>query len=151
MPKGIYKRKSAAETDKNSIQCLKYRDIAIEFIKQGYNNIRGIYHKYYPKASDESIDCEAYRLLDNVRFKQAMEEVYREIKVEDLDLASEALMILRNKMFDAKKESDRITAAIAIGKFTIGEKSRTILTDERRAELLGFATRLGITQDIATG
>lgn len=130
--------------DKNSIQYLKYRDIALEFIKNGYSNIRAIYKRYYPKATDYSIDCEAYRLLDNDRFKMVMEEVYKEIKVEDLDLASEALMILRNKMFDAKKESDRITAAIAIGKFTIGEKNRTTLTEDRKVELEGIAKRLGI-------
>ena len=108
--------------DKNSIQYLKYKDIAIEFIKNGYNNIRSIYSKYYPNASEESINCEAYRLLDNVRFQMALEDMWKEIKIEDLDIAREVVVTLRNQMFNAKKENDRITAAIALGKFTIGEK-----------------------------
>ncbi len=102
--------------DKHSIQYLKYRDIAIEFIKQGYNNIRGIYHKYYPDASDESIDCEAYRLLDNVRFQIALEEVYNEIKIEDLELAKKALKKLYSLMNNSKKESIQLEAAIWLGK-----------------------------------
>lgn len=108
--------------DKNSIQYLKYKDIAIEFIKQGYNNIRGIYSKYYPNAAENSLDTEPYRLLDNVRFQAALEEAWQEIKVEDLDIAKEVVLVLRDKMLNAKKENDRIAAAVALGKFTIGEK-----------------------------
>lgn len=108
--------KKKTELDKNSIQYLKYRDIAIDFIKQGYNNIRSIYAKYYPKASVESLDCEAYRLLDNVRFQIALEDAWREIKVEDLDIAREVIVCLRKEMFTAKSSADRITAASWLGK-----------------------------------
>ena len=116
MPKGIYKRKSAAEVDKNSIQCLKYKDMAIEFIKQGYNNIRGIYHKYYPNASDESIDTVAYQLLDNLRFQAMLEEAWQEIKREDLNIAQTVIQTLYNIAIKGKKEADRINAASWLGK-----------------------------------
>ena len=98
--------------------------------KQGYNNIRGIYKKYYPEASDESVESEAYRLLDNVRFQQAKEEVWSLVNTEKLDLAKEVMLVLRNKMFQSKKENDAITAAIALGKFVMGEKSEITQVDK---------------------
>ena len=112
MPKGIYKRVFS----KNNIQYLKYKDIAIEFIKQGYNNIRGIYKKYYPKASEESLECEAYRLLGNVRFKAALEEAWSEIKIDDLDIARDVVRTLHDITLHGKKETDRINAASWLGK-----------------------------------
>ena len=121
MPKGIYDRN---KIDKDSIQYLKYRDIAIEFIKQGYNNIRAIYKRYYPHASDESIDCEAYRLLDNVRFKIALEEAWSLIKVDDLDIARDVIVVLQKEMFTAKNSADRINAASWLG------KSKALFTDK---------------------
>lgn len=112
------------EIDKNSIQYLKYRDIAIEFIKQGYNNIRAIYKKFYPNASDESIDTEAYRLLDNVRFNIALEEAWSLIKVDDLDIARDVIVCLQKEMFTAKNAADRINAASWLG------KSKALFTDK---------------------
>ena len=109
-------KKIKLDIDKNSIQYLKYRDIAIEFIKQGYNNIRAIYKRYYPNAADESIDTEAYRLLDNVRFQIALEEAWSLIKVEDLDIARDVIVVLQKEMFTAKNSADRITAASWLGK-----------------------------------
>lgn len=102
--------------DKHGVQYLKYRDMAIEFIKLGYNNIRGIYKKYYPKASDNSIDCEAYRLLDNDRFKIALEEAWTLIKIEDLDIARDVVLTLHKIMLNGKNDSDKINAASWLGK-----------------------------------
>lgn len=104
------------EIDKHSIQYLKYKDIALEFIKSGYNNIRAIYSKYYPNAKMDSIDCEAYRLLDNDRFKIALEEAWSEIKIEDINLAREVVLCLRKEMYTAKNSADRIAASSWLGK-----------------------------------
>ena len=112
MPKGKYKR----ELKKNGAQYLKYKSMALDFIKAGYVNIRGIYKKYHPNAKMESIDCEAYRLLDNDRFKMALEEVWDEIKVEDLDIARDVIRVLHNIALKGKKDSDRINAASWLGK-----------------------------------
>lgn len=104
------------EIDKNSIQYRKYKDIALEFIKQGYNNIRGIYHKYYPKASEASLEVEPYRMIDNVRFIAALEEAWQEIKIEDLDIARDVIRVLHNITLKGKKDADRINAASWLGK-----------------------------------
>ncbi len=137
MPKGIYKRKF----DKNSIQYLKYRDIALEFIKQGYNNIRSIYKTHYPKASNKSIDSAPYQLLDNLRFQQAIEEAWQEIKIKDLDIARQAIRTLYHIALNGKKEADRINAAVWLGKtdalFIDRTDSRTeiVIKPEEKAEL----------------
>jgi hypothetical protein len=116
--------------DKNSVQYLKYKDIAIDFIKQGYNNIRSIYAKYYPKASEDSLRTEPYRLLDCVRFQIALEDAWSEIKVEDLDIANEVIQVLRKEMFTAKKSSDRTNAASWLG------KSKAMFTDKQEVATL---------------
>lgn len=69
--------------------------------------------------------------------------------------------VLSNLFEDRKlaKAKDDIATATRVdellGKYLAMFKDKTettlTLTDERRAELLGFATRLGITQGIATG
>ena len=102
--------------DKNSIQYLKYRDIALEFIKNGYSNIRAIYKRYYPKASNESIDCEAYRLLDNVRFISVLEEVYAKVNPKELELGKQALRKLYSLMNHSKKDMVQLEAAVWLGK-----------------------------------
>ena len=108
--------KKSSRLDKNSIQYLKYKEMALEFIKQGYNNIRGIYQKYYPNASEASLTCEAYRLLDNVKFQIALEEVWSELKIEDLDIARDVIRVLHDITLKGKKDSDRINAASWLGK-----------------------------------
>lgn len=116
--------------DKNSIQYLKYRDIAIDFIKSGYTNIRGVYSKYYPLASDDSLDAEPYRLLDNVRFQSVLQEIWQEVKIEDLDIAHEVIICLRKEMLTAKNPADRINAASWLG------KSEAIFTDKSEVKAL---------------
>jgi hypothetical protein len=102
--------------DKHSIQYLKYKDIALEFIKQGYNNIRTIYSKYYPEASEDTVDVNAYVLLDNARFQAALEDAWSEVKIEDLDIARVVAHTLQNIAINGKKEADRIAAASWLGK-----------------------------------
>jgi hypothetical protein len=113
------------EFDKNSIQYLKYRDIAIEFIKNGYSNIREIYAKFYPKASNESIDTAAYQLLDNLRFHSALEDAWNYIKIDDLNIARDVIRCLQKEMFTAKNSADRINAASWLG------KSKALFTDKQ--------------------
>lgn len=102
--------------DRASIQYLKYRDIAIEFIKSGYNNIQSIYAKYYPNAGEESLRTEPYRLLDNVRFQIALEDAWSEIKIEDINIAKEVVLCLYKEMKNAKNSADRIAAGSWLGK-----------------------------------
>ena len=120
MPKGIYKRLSKDISkdiiDKHSIQYLKYKDIAIECIKSGYSNIRAIYKKYYPKANEESLRTEPYRMLDNVRFQASLEEAWSEIKIDDLDICRAVIRVLHSITLNGKKEADRINAASWLGK-----------------------------------
>jgi hypothetical protein len=104
------------DIDRYSIQYLKYKDIALEFIKQGYSNIRVIYHKHYPNASKESLDVLPYGLLDNIRFQAAIEEAWSELKIEDLDIARTVVHTLHNIAINGKKEADRINAASWLGK-----------------------------------
>lgn len=108
--------KDVIEIDKNSIQYLKYRDMAIDFIKQGYTNIRTIYKRYYPKASEKSLNVLPYNLLDNIRFQTALEDAWNYIKVEDLDIARDVIRCLQKEMFTAKNSADRINAASWLGK-----------------------------------
>lgn len=102
--------------DKDSIHYLKYRDIALEFIKQGYTNIRVIYKKHYPDVCDETLDTSPYQLLDNPRFKMALEEAFTMLKPEDLDLGNKALLKLYDLMQHAKDQSVQLNAAIWLGK-----------------------------------
>ena len=102
--------------DKHSIQYLKYKDIALEFIKQGYNNIRLIYSKYYPNASEDSLNVLPYGLLDNIRFQLALEDAYSELRIEDLDIARDVIFNLHKIMVSGHKEADRVSAASWLGK-----------------------------------
>jgi len=119
MSRTIKSKKNKTEQlgiDTNSIQYLKYKDMALEFIKQGYSNIRAIYKKHYPDASDDSVDSLAYVLLDNIRFQAALEDAWREIKIDDLDIARDVVRVLQKEMFTAKNSADRISAASWLGK-----------------------------------
>lgn len=121
MPKTInpirkHKEQGNIEVDRNSVQYLKYKDIALDFIKAGYNNIQAIYSKYYPNASEDSLKAEPYRLLDNVRFQIALGEVYAGIKKEELDLAQIAVKTLYEIATKGKKDADRVAAASWLGK-----------------------------------
>ena len=134
--------------DKHSIQYLKYKDIAIEFIKSGYSNIRSIYSKYYPKASEASLETEPYRMLDNVRFRAALEEAWQEIKVEDLDIARDVIRVLHSITLNGKKEADRINASIWLGK-TVAlfidkseNKTELVLRPEEKEELINLRGNL---------
>lgn len=108
--------KQPCEIDKDSIQYLKYRDIAIEFIQSGYNNIRSIYAKYYPNASEDSLRTEPYRLLDNVRFQIALEDAWKEVKIEDINISRDVVLCLYKEMMTAKNSADRIAAGSWLGK-----------------------------------
>lgn len=110
--------------DKNSIQYLKYRDIAIEFIKNGYSNIREIYKRYYPKEKENSVNANAYRLIDDDRFRSALEDAWNYIKVDDLNIARDVIRCLQKEMFTAKNSADRINAASWLG------KSKALFTDK---------------------
>jgi hypothetical protein len=95
-----------------NIQYDKYKAIALDYIKNGFNDIRGIYHKYYPDANENSVDTEASRLLDNVKFKAIQAEVWRELRLEDYDIAKETAKVLWSIMFkETAKDSDKIQAA----------------------------------------
>ena len=110
------------------------------------------YGKFHPKIINRNaIEASASRLLSNANFLRVKEEVVKEIEPNLENKVQECLQVLYNLSHIAKKESDRIISASSYLKFTMGEKQRTTFTDERKVELLGFATRLGITQDIATG
>jgi len=117
---------------KRNICDLKYKDIALDWIKNNYNNIQGIYGKYYPDASEDSLKAEPYRMLDSVRFKLALDEVYREIKLEDLNIARKVLLSLYKEMTTAEKSSDRQNAAVWLG------KSKAMFTE--RTEIQGDMT-----------
>ena len=133
--------------EKTNISDLKYKDIAIDFIKSGYTNIRAIYSKYYPTASPDSLDSEPYRLLDSVRFKAALEEAWAILKIEDLDLARDAIMVLKKEAHTAPNASDRITAASWLGKkealFTDKLESKVEnVTPEESSEYQGIRSRI---------
>lgn len=102
--------------NRNSVQYLKYRDMAIEFIKQRYTNITSIYAQYYPKAGKASLAGEASRLLTNAKFQLALEDAWQIIKIDDLDIARAVKQTLYDISIKGKKEADRIAAASWLGK-----------------------------------
>lgn len=110
----------------------KYKDIALDWIKNRYNDIQTIYSKYYPNASDESLKSEPYRMLDNVRFKNALLEAWKVLKVKDLEIAKEVVLALRSEMFTAKESSSRIAAASWLG------RTQAMFTD--KTEVSGHIT-----------
>ncbi len=95
---------------------LKYREIALEYIKSGYKDIQSIYHSYYPKASPASLEVLPYKLLDRVRFQKVLQEAWLSLNLENIDLARDVILCLHKEMFNAKHSSDRIQAASWIGK-----------------------------------
>lgn len=90
--------------------------MALEWIKNCYQDIQGIYAKYYPGANEESVKREAYRLLDFVEFRRALRDVWKEFNMKDLDIAKEVIETLRYELKHAKKSADRQNAAIWLGK-----------------------------------
>jgi len=115
---------------------LRYKDIALEYIKSGYKDIQSIYHKYYPHISTSSLQVLPYRLLDNVLFQQILREAWLSLKIEDIDIARDVVLCLHKEMLNAKNASDRIAAASWLGKkeamFTDNVKQQTTMTIEQR-------------------
>ena len=133
-----------------SVATDRYREMAKDYLIT--KDMVLTYGKFHPKIiSRHSLEQSASRLLSNVNFLRIKEEVAKEIEPDLENKIEECLQVLYNLSHIAKKESDRIIAGTNYLKFTMGEKHRATFTDERKAELLGFATRLGITQDIAKG
>ena len=100
----------------------KYKSIALDWINNKFNDFIEIYRKYYPKVSEKSAAACASRLLSNAKFQRAKDEVLKEINIDKEQMAKEALFTLDNLSKFAKKESDKVTAALGICRYTIGEK-----------------------------
>jgi len=115
---------------------LRYKDIALEYIKSGYKDIQSIYHKFYPHISTSSLQVLPYRLLDNVLFQQILKEAWLSLRLEDIDIARDVVLCLHKEMLNAKNSSDRIAAASWLGRkeamFTDNVKQQTTMTIEQR-------------------
>lgn len=104
------------------------------------------YAKFHPNTkSRNAIKVGASRILSNINFNRVKEEVCREIEPDLEKNVQECLNVLKSLSETAIKQSDRILASTNYLKFTMGEKSRTIMTEDRKAELDSIAKRLGIT------
>ena len=103
------------------------------------------YGKFHPRLKNQhTIEQSASRLLSNVNFLRVKEEVCKEIEPNLENKIEGCLQVLYTLSYFAKKESDRIIAGTNYLKFTMGEKHRTTLTEDRKAELDSIAKRLGI-------
>ena len=131
----------------------RYKAIALDWIINSYKNIQGIYAKYYPDASEDSLKSEPYRLLDNVRFRQAYDEVKEEIDVKKLNIGKKVILKLFDKMNKATKDSDQINAAVWLGKTealfkeVLETKDLTKIDKERKDRLFGMVKDLREGED----
>ena len=127
-----------------SVATDRYREMAKDYLIT--KDMVLTYSKYHPKIKDRNVlEASASRLLSNGNFLRIKEEVCKEIEPNLENKIEGCLQVLYTLSYFAKKESDRIIAGTNYLKFTMGEKHRTTLTEDRKAELLSFATRLGIT------
>ena len=129
--------------DKSGAIYLKYRDMAIEFIKSGYTNMRAIYKQYHPKSAWKSVEGDAYRLLANATFKAALEDAYTLINIKDLDIARDVLACLHKEMTTASNSRDRTNAASWLGKAEALFTEKIVMTNVESDEDYQFtANRL---------
>ncbi len=95
------------------------------------------------------------QLEDKLNIKERIEQERLNIFNKAMITEEYVLKGLKDIAEQGKQEANKVMAFQLLGKylamFTDKTENKTTITEERKAELLGFVTRLGITQDIATG